>query len=122
LVGAGKLGQALISYHELQGFGINIIAAFDVDPDKVDTYFGNTRILHTDKLVELARRLNVTIGILTTPSAVAQQTAEAMVKSGITAIWNLTPVILKLPPHIIVQDTFMYSNVAVLLRKVHGGA
>lgn len=119
LVGAGKLGQALLSYHELQGFGVNIIAAFDVSPDKVDTNYGNTQILHMDKLGELAGRLGVKIGVLTTPGDVAQSAAEAMTKSGIRAIWNLTPVKLRLPKEIIVQDTSMYSNVAVLLRKLH---
>ena len=119
LVGAGKLGQAILSYHELRGFGIQIIAAFDIDKKKIDTQYGNTTILHTDKLGDLAKRLGVSIGILTTPQKVSQQTAEAMVKSGITAIWNLTPVKLKLPKNIIVQDTSMFSNVAVLLKKHH---
>lgn len=119
LVGAGKLGQALLSYHELQGFGIKIIAAFDVDEDKIETSYGNTPILHIDKLGDLAERLEVSIGILTTPNSVAQSTAEAMVKSGIRAIWNLTPVKLKLPSHIIIQNTEMYANVAVLLKKFH---
>jgi redox-sensing transcriptional repressor len=119
LVGAGKLGQALLSYHELQGFGIKIIAAFDVDEDKIDTQYGNTPILHIEKLGALAERLEVNIGILTTPNSVAQSTAEAMVKSGIKAIWNLTPIKLKLPNNIIVQDTSMYANVAVLLKKHH---
>lgn len=119
LVGTGKLGQALLSYHELQGFGIKIIAAFDVDEDKVDTNYGNTPILHIDKIGALAERLNVAIGILTTPNNVAQNTAEAMVKSGIKAIWNLTPVKLKLPDNVIIQNTEMYANVAVLLKKFH---
>ena len=119
LIGAGKLGQAILSYHELQGFGIKIIAAFDIDKDKINTQYGKTTILHTDKLGELAKRLGVSIGILTTPQNVAQQTAKAMVKSGITAIWNLTPVKLKLPKNVIVQDTSMFSNVAVLLKKHH---
>lgn len=119
LVGAGNLGQALLSYHELQGFGIHIIAAFDVDPNKVDTQLGTTRILHIDKLGELADRLGVRIGILTTPVSAAQEAAEALVKSGIKAIWNLTPIKLQLPDDIVVQDTSMYSNVAVLLKRHH---
>ncbi len=119
LVGAGKLGQALLSYHELQGFGVNIIAAFDVSPEKINTNYGNIQILHIDKMGELAGRLGVKIGVLTTPGDVAQAAAEAMTKSGIQAIWNLTPVKLRLPKNIIVQDTSMYSNVAVLLRKLH---
>lgn len=119
LVGAGKLGQALLSYPDLQSFGIRIITAFDVDSKKINTQYERIKILHISKLGELAKRLNVSIGILTTPPAAAQKAADAMVKSGIKAIWNLTPVKLKLPEDIIVQDTSMYSNVAVLLRKYH---
>jgi redox-sensing transcriptional repressor len=119
LVGAGKLGQAILSYHELQGYGVRIIAAFDIDPKKIDTQYGNTTILHISKLSGLAKRLGVSIGILTTPKAVAQKTAEAMVNSGIKSIWNLTPVKLKLPDNIIIQNTSMYANVAVLLKKHH---
>lgn len=119
LVGAGKLGQAILSYHELQGFGIRILAAFDVDIDKVNMPYGNIQILHINKLGELAKRLGVSIGILTTPTEAAQTVAEAMVKSGIKAIWNLTPVKLDLPSDIIVQDTSMYANVAVLLKNFH---
>lgn len=119
LVGAGKLGQAILSYHELQGFGIRILAAFDVDETKVNQPYGNIQILHFNKLGELAKRLGVSIGILTTPTEVAQEAAEAMVKSGIRAIWNLTPVKLKLPENIIIQDTSMYANVAVLLKNYH---
>lgn len=119
LIGAGKLGQAILSYHALQGFGINIIAAFDVDKSKVDTQYGNIQILHFDKLGELAKRLGVGIGILTVPGSAAQEAAEAMVKSGITAIWNLTPAKLRLSSNIIVQDTAMYSDVAVLLHKLN---
>ncbi|MBI9069038.1 MAG: redox-sensing transcriptional repressor Rex [Salinivirgaceae bacterium] len=119
LVGAGKLGQAILSYHELQGFGINIITAFDIDPKKINTEYGKTVILHMDKLGDLAQRLGVSIGILTTPPNVAQKTAKAMVKSGIKAIWNLTPVKLKLPKGVIVQDTSMFANVAILLKKFH---
>ncbi len=119
LIGAGKLGQALLSYHALRGFGIQIIAAFDVDPQKTDTEYESIPILNIEKLGELADRMGVSIGILTTPHQVAQETAEAMVKSGIKAIWNLTPVKLKLPENIIVQHTAMYANVAVLLKKYH---
>jgi redox-sensing transcriptional repressor len=66
----------------------------------------------------MAKRLNVSIGILTTPEHVAQEIAEQMIKCGIKAIWNLTPAHLKLPKNIIVQDTSMYSNVAVLLKRL----
>lgn len=119
LIGAGNLGTALLSYEQLQGFGINIIAAFDNDQNKIGRQHGHINVLHTTKLEDLATRLHVLIAILTLPGEAAQSMAENLVKWGIKAIWNFTPVYLKLPEHIIVQHTSMYANVAVLLKKLH---
>ena len=118
LFGAGNLGSALLAYPALEAFGLKIIAAFDVSESVVGTKRGSVNVLHIDRFKELAERLQIKIGILTTPAEVAQQTAELMAEGGITGIWNLTPVSLKLPNHVIVQNTSMYSNVAVLLRKM----
>ncbi len=119
LVGAGNLGSAIMTYQSGQGFGLKIVAAFDVDENKIGTLKGNVQVLHLNKFKDLVERLDVSIGILTTPEAVAQKTAEDMVKWGIKAIWNFTPAYLKLPDNIIIQNTSMYSNVAVLLKKLY---
>lgn len=119
LIGAGNLGKALLSYQDFQHFGMKIIAAFDVDNNKVGTQVNSVNILHIDKLEDLVKRLNIKIGILTTPAACAQKVAEQMHNCGIRGIWNLTPVYLKMPPEVIIQNTSMYSNVAVLLNKLN---
>jgi len=119
LIGAGKLGSALLSYDGMKEFGVKIIAAFDKNPEVIGTQVGDVHILSIDKLSDLARRLHISIGILTTPANVAQQMAEFMVQSGIKAIWNLSPAYLKLPENIIVQNTSMYANLAVLVRKLY---
>ena len=119
LVGAGKLGTALLSYDGMKEFGVKVIAGFDKDPNVVGTQVGDVHILGLDKLTDLARRLHIQIGILTTPANVAQQVADFMVQSGIKAIWNLSPAYLKLPDNIIVQNTSMYANLAVLVRKLY---
>lgn len=118
LFGAGNLGSALLAYPALKSFGIKIVAAFDVSPDVVGSQRGNINVLHIDKCKELAQKLGIKIGILTTPASAAQKTAEIMADCGIAGIWNLTPVSLNLPENVIVQNTSMYSNVAVLLRKM----
>jgi redox-sensing transcriptional repressor len=102
----------------MQNLGLKIIAAFDVDPEKIQTKREDINVLHINKFPQLAEMLNVSIGVLTTPGNVAQEIAELMVKGGIKAIWNLTPSFLKLPENIVVQNTSMYSNVAVLLKKL----
>lgn len=118
LVGVGNLGSALLSYQGLQETGVKIIAGFDVDTGKVGKTFGSAHVLHMDKFQDLVERLHISIGILTTPAGIAQQVAEKMVDCGITAIWNLTPVNLKLSEDIIVQNTSMYANLFVIVKKL----
>jgi redox-sensing transcriptional repressor len=118
LVGAGNLGSALMAYQEHQSLGLKIIAAFDVDTNKVGKLIGGINVLDYNKLFHLSDRLDVRIGILTTPNHVAQDVAEDMVNCGIKAIWNFTSANLVLPEKIIVQTTSMTSYAAVLLRRL----
>ncbi len=119
LVGAGNLGSALMAYQEHQSLGIKIIAAFDSNETKIGTHVGNIHILEYKKLFNLAERLNVKIGIIATPNEVAQDIAEDLVNCGVKAIWNFTAVILDLPNNIIIQNTSLSTNVAVLLRHLN---
>jgi redox-sensing transcriptional repressor len=119
LIGAGNLGSALMAYQEHQSLGLKIIAAFDVDTKKIGTHVGGIHILEYNKLFSLSNRLDVKIGILTTPNNVAQDVAEDLVNCGIKAIWNFTSAILHLPDEVIVQSTSMSSYAAVLLRRLN---
>jgi redox-sensing transcriptional repressor len=119
LVGAGNLGSALMAYQEHQSLGLKILAAFDVDKAKIGQTIGGIHILEYNKLFHLSGRLNVKIGILTTPNYVAQEVAEDLVNCGIKAIWNFTSAKLSLPEEIIIQNTSMSSYAAVLLRRLN---
>lgn len=119
LVGAGNLGKALMSYQEGQGLGLKILAAFDVSEHIVGKKCSGIQVLHMDQFMELSKRLGIKIGIIATPAEAAQDIADSMVKSGIRAIWNLSPSFLKLPNDIVVQNTTMYSNVAIMLHKLN---
>lgn len=118
LVGAGNLGAALMSYQERQTLGLKIIAAFDVDPNKIGQQVGGTHVLEYTKMFNLSNRLNVKIAILTTPNEVAQSVAEDLVNCGIQAIWNFTLTNLDLSKDIIVQNTSMSAYAAVLLQRL----
>lgn len=118
LVGAGYLGSALIQYQGFREAGMKIVAAFDIDKKKIGTEIQGVPVFDLEKFRDLASRLHITIGIITTPPNVAQQIADLMVVWGIKAIWNFAPVTLKVPDHIIVQDTHIYSNLAVIINKL----
>lgn len=119
LVGAGNLGSALMAYQEHQSLGLKIIAAFDTDAAKVGTHIGGIHVLEYNKLFHLSNRLDIEIGIITTPNQVAQNVAEDLVDCGIKAIWNFTSANLHLPEKIIVQNTSMTAYSAVLLRRLN---
>jgi redox-sensing transcriptional repressor len=119
IVGAGNLGSALMAYQEHQTLGIKIIAAFDVNEEKVGKHIGGIHVLEYKKLFHLSNRLDVEIAILTTPNEVAQEVAEDLVNCGIKAIWNFTLTNLDLPEGVIVQNTSMSAFAAVLLWRLN---
>ncbi|CCZ09417.1 MULTISPECIES: redox-sensing transcriptional repressor Rex [Culturomica] len=119
LVGAGSLGSALLQDKGLAAFGLNIEAAFDVDDAKVGTKVNDIEIYHIDEFRAMAAERNVVIGIITVPAEHAQNVADLMVAWGIKAIWNFTPARIKVPSHIVVQNTTIYMNLAILFNKLY---
>lgn len=118
LVGLGHLGSALIGYNGFQKSGIKIVAAFDNEIKKVGSRLNDIEVFQISKLPELANRMRVNVGIITTPAESAQKVADIMVSNGIRAIWNFAPIKLNLPAHIIVENVDMYSSLALLSHKL----
>jgi redox-sensing transcriptional repressor len=118
LVGAGNLGTALLGHERFSNFGLRIVAAFDTDPAKTGSWIHGKAVLPLDKLVDLAQRMSIHLGIITAPAEYAQDIADEMVKGGIQAIWNFAPVRLKVPAHIIVHQEDLYSSLASLSWKL----
>ncbi|HOQ36565.1 MAG TPA: redox-sensing transcriptional repressor Rex [Acetivibrio sp.] len=114
IVGAGRLGGALMSYDGFKEYGLNIVAAFDVDESKVGTEICGKKVLPMDKMAELCERMKIRIGIITVPAHAAQMVCDMLVKSGIYAIWNFAPTHLKVPDNILVQQENMAASLAVL--------
>lgn len=118
LVGAGSLGRALLGYDGFQEAGLNLVAAFDVDPAKIGTTIHGREVLALERMHDLASRMHVLIGVLTVPAAAAQDVATLMVMAGMRAIWNYTPVQLEVPESVIVEDVKLTSSLAVLCSRL----
>lgn len=113
LVGAGKLGQALLGYSGFEAYGLNILAAFDVEPFAEKTKEGKP--LYVLSQMEAFCRVNkVLMGIITVPAKHAQSVCDQLVACGIKAIWNFAPTHLDVPPNILVQNENMATSLAVL--------
>lgn len=113
LVGAGKLGQALLGYSGFDDYGLNILAAFDMTIKKPQTVDGKP-LLPMEDLKDFCHDNKILMGIITVPAAGAQQVCDKMIDSGIKAIWNFAPVHLDVPGNILVQNENMATSLAVL--------
>ena len=113
LIGAGKLGQALLDYKGFEAYGLNILAAFDTKP-AVDHTENGKPILPMEELEGYCRKNKVLMGIITVPAAHAQEVCDQLVKSGIKAIWNFANTHLEVPGNILVQYENMATSLAVL--------
>ena len=113
LVGAGKLGQALLGYGGFEAYGLNILAAFDANPVTECTEDGKP-ILPMEELENYCRENKILMGIITVPAAYAQQVCDQMIACGIKAIWTFAPVHLDVPDNILVQSENMANSLALL--------
>lgn len=118
LVGAGSLGTAMLGYKQFKDYGLNFVAAFDVDEEKIGTKIHGIEVLHIDRLAVLAQLMKINFAALTVPAKVAQQCSDIMVKGGIVAIWNFVPTKIKTPEHVIVENAQFSQSLAVLTRKL----
>ncbi len=112
LIGAGRLGQALMGYKGFNEYGLNILAAFDVKPPAESA--AGKPIYPITALESFCRSNKVLMGILTVPAEEAQGAADRLIACGIKAIWNFAPKHLTVPANILVQHENMATSLAVL--------
>lgn len=119
LFGVGSLGGALLQDSGLKHFGLEIVAAFDVNPALVGTSLNGIPVFHSDEFVSKMQEYDVQIGVLTVPIEIAQCITDAMVAGGIKAVWNFTPFRIRVPEHIVVQNTSLYAHLAVMFNRLN---
>lgn len=116
IVGAGKLGRALLGYSRFNKFGVDILAAFDSDIDKID----GKKIFSMNRLKQFVKDNKVKIGIITVPRENAIEVYETLIDAGIKGVWNFAPVFLKKKPGVIVKQQNLALSLAhlnIMLRN-----
>lgn len=113
LVGAGRLGQALLGYNGFDEYGLNILAAFDIRPETKRKDSGKP-ILPLDQMVPFCQEHKILMGIITVPTEFAQEACDRMIQAGIKAIWTFSPTHLDVPEHVMVHNENMANSLAIL--------
>ena len=118
VIGTGSLGTALMQDHGLEHYGLNIVAGFDVRPEVIGRRLGGLPVYDINDLTSWQREHHVSIAILTVPVDQAQETADRVIASGMTAIWNFTPYRIKAPQDIVIANTSIYAHLAIIYNRM----
>ncbi len=118
VIGAGSLGAALMCDSGLLRYGLRIVAGFDVSADVIGKKIGGIEVYPVESLAELSRALDAHVCIVTVPYEAAQQVADACMDAGISGIWNFTPSRIRVRDGVVIQNTSIYSNLAVMYNRL----
>lgn len=114
VVGTGNLGTALANYKGFPLRGFQIAALFDADPARVGKKLAGITIHHVDDLGRLVKELGTPIGLIATPLAAAQETADRLVSAGVRSILNFAPAVLVVPNGIRVRQVDLSVELQIL--------
>ncbi len=125
VIGIGNLGSALLSYKDFLKQNYKIVAAFDIDPQKVigrvsEKLGKPVEVLHINRIKEVAKDRNIDIALIATPPSEAQKVANMIVDAGIRGILNFAPTQITVPEGFIVKSVFfttVLDNLAYLLSN-----
>ncbi len=116
VVGAGRLGRAMLAYDGFEAYGIHVVAAFDVSPVVIGAADGKP-IYPMERIFEVVRREDIRVGILTVSRENAQAATDDMIKAGIGAILSFVPAYVHVPDGVLIR----YEDLAASLAGVCGG-
>lgn len=104
MIGAGKIGSALVQYRGFRQRGFDIVAIYDSDPSKVGRQWNGLVIEHIDQLERDFGTRPLDMAVLVTPADAAQPLTDRLVRLGVKAILNFAPIQLVVPDDVVVKN------------------
>lgn len=114
IIGMGHLGQAITKYFNGKRRKLRIVAAFDVDTEKVGTEIDNIPCYHIDSLAEVVERMDISLAIISSPTSVAPSLVVPIINAGIKGVINFTSAPLNFPQGIVAEN----YDITTVLEKV----
>jgi len=111
IIGMGNLGRAITGYFRGKRTNMNVVAAFDVDPQKVDKVVAGVRCYNISQLRKLREDLDIMVAVLAVPADQAVATATQLVSNGIKGIMNFTTVPLNVPDAVYIEEFDMITSI-----------
>jgi redox-sensing transcriptional repressor len=119
IIGAGNMGQALANYGNFEKRGFSLIGIFDISAKLIGRKIKDIEIMHFDTFEEFARNNHIDIAVITVPYEATPAVAEKAAKLGIKGLWNFSPMDLKLPYDVIIENVHLSDGLMVLGYKLN---
>jgi len=118
IVGAGKIGKALINYKGFEKDGIKVMAAFDVNEversDEIDV-----PVYPLEKLKQYVKKNSIELGIIAVPDSAAQGVMDLLGEAGIKGVLNFAPIRLRAENDVIINNVDLCSELENLIYFVN---
>jgi redox-sensing transcriptional repressor len=114
VVGAGKIGSALVQYGGFRDRGFDLVGIYDNDPKKIGREWNSLVVRDVKELERDLHQHPADIGAVVTPSDSAQSVADRLVKCGVTAILNFAPAQLQVPDYVTVKTVNLVLELEAL--------
>lgn len=114
VIGAGRIGSALLYYKGFKERNLTIRAILDIDEKKIGKKVGSLIIQDMRDLERVVREENIDVGIITTPAASAQGVADQLVKAGVKAILNFAPASINVPEGVVLRHVDLAVELQIL--------
>jgi redox-sensing transcriptional repressor len=126
IIGVGNLGHALANYAGFATRGFQVAALVDTDPRRVGEQIAGLEVAHLDDLELLVKEHEISIAVIATPAAAAQDVTDRLVACGVTSVLNFAPVVLSVPPTVDVRKVDLSIELQILAfheqRKAAGAS
>ncbi len=114
IIGAGNIGQALANYSNFEKRGFYLTGIFDINPRIIGLSIKGIEIQDVYTLKEFIENNQVDIAILTLPKNKVVDVAKDLVSWGIKGLWNFSPVDLKVPDDVVVENVHLSDSLMTL--------
>lgn len=114
IVGIGNLGHALAAYAGFAARGFRVVALFDADPSVIGETVAGITVRAVAELDRLAAGEPISIGVVATPAATAQQVCDRLVAAGVHSVLNFAPCVLSVPDGVVVRKVDLSTELQIL--------
>ncbi|NLL06765.1 MAG: redox-sensing transcriptional repressor Rex [Clostridiaceae bacterium] len=119
IIGAGNMGQALANYTNFEKRGFILKGVFDVSSDLIGQKINGHEVIDLNNLETFLKSNKVDIAMLCVPYDQTPIVADRVARLGIKGLWNFSPMDLKIPHDVIIENVHLSDSLMVLGYKLN---